>query len=81
VLADNDEIRTCYEKLNEKIANVPRQFIFNVDEVGLSEWSGSKEVRVLVPAECTSPTIPFARGERFKAQICVLLHQPRWYGS
>jgi hypothetical protein len=74
VYAGDEETIWWYENLNQKIENVRRQFVFNVDELGFSKWDDSKEVQVLVPSDYTLSTIrfPVERGsKRSSACFCI----------
>jgi hypothetical protein len=49
VQLDPAVIANWYADLARRIAGVPRQFIFNVDETGCNEFADKRETRVLVP--------------------------------
>jgi hypothetical protein len=60
--------------LGRRIAGVPRQFVFNVDETGCSNFSDKRETTVLVPStyEARSVRIPVDRhAKRSTLTTCI----------
>jgi hypothetical protein len=57
VYASNESIREWYANLAQKIHDVPREFILNVDETGFSEWTDAKDTQGIVSIEYDQPMI------------------------
>jgi hypothetical protein len=58
VLFNSDELVTWFFTLKQSIRNIPRHFIFNMDETGLDDWVDSQKVHVVVPVSHTDLKIP-----------------------
>jgi hypothetical protein len=58
VAVQPEHIEAWFERLEQSVAGVPREFVFNVDETGCSEYSDSREVKVLVPIDYARPSVP-----------------------
>jgi hypothetical protein len=74
VYASDESIREWYANLAQKIHDVPREFILNVDETGFSEWADAKDTQVIVPIEYDHPTIkvPVHRSAQRRSMcICI----------
>jgi hypothetical protein len=50
VVVDPAEIQAWFEELAGEVADVPRDFVVNVDEIGCSDRIESREVRVIAPS-------------------------------
>ena len=75
VLCDPDSIDEYYDNL-EKIldGSIPAAFVFNIDEVGFSEWADATTVTVIVPSDftCDDIKIPVPRaGKRASMVACI----------
>jgi hypothetical protein len=71
---DHATLAEWYADLGERIARVPRQFAFNVDETGGSHFGDNPEATVLVPStyEARSVRIPVDRhAKRSTLTACV----------
>jgi hypothetical protein len=74
VNASDDDIRLWYQELARKLRGVRREFVFNADESGFSEWTDAKEVSVLVPDDYKLPTIPVPVDRKSKRRsMCVCI--------
>lgn len=54
-----EDIEENLKLLKEEVEDVPSNFIFNVDEVGHSEYADSYQKIVIVPKACQSKTVPY----------------------
>jgi hypothetical protein len=50
---------------------VPREFLFNLDEIDCSDHSDSREIRVIVPIDYREPSIPVLFDRHSKRSIFV----------
>jgi hypothetical protein len=69
-----EDIEIWFNELEQAIADVPREFIFNVDETGCSEYADRREMKVIVPAEHIGETVkvPFDRhSKRATLTACI----------
>jgi hypothetical protein len=46
-----------YADWGRRIAGVPRQFVFNVDETGRTDFGDKRETTVLVPSTCEGRSV------------------------
>jgi hypothetical protein len=53
-----DEIPAWLERLNSMVDGVPREFLSKMDEIGCSDPSDSREVRVIVLIDHREPLVP-----------------------
>jgi hypothetical protein len=56
------EIRRCFldktiQCISQFVQGRPTQLVFNLDEVGISEWEDRKSKKVIVPLSARGPTI------------------------
>jgi hypothetical protein len=58
VAVDLDEILASFEPLNSMVDSVSREFLFNMDEIGCSDHSDSRDARVIVPIGYREPSVP-----------------------
>jgi hypothetical protein len=74
VHASEEAIRAWYADLAEKVRDVRREFLFNVDEMGFSQWSDAKVSQVIVPFEYDELTIgvPVNRSSQ-RRSMCVCI--------
>jgi hypothetical protein len=57
VAVDPDEISAWLEGFKYIVDSFPREFLFNMDEIGCSDHSDSREVRVIVPIDYGEPSV------------------------
>jgi hypothetical protein len=58
VAVDPAVLDEWFRDLAQRVEGVPRQFIFNVDETGCSDYADRREITVLVPACSTAKSVP-----------------------
>ena len=66
-----EDIEQYYRELAEYLANIPGEFIFNVDEAGCSEWTDTHVMRVLVPSGYDQKNIKIPRDRMAKRASLV----------
>ena len=66
-----EDIEQYYRELAEYLANIPGDFIFNVDEAGCSEWTDTHVMRVLVPSGYDQKNIKIPRDRMAKRASLV----------
>ena len=75
VLCDPESIDEYYDILEEILnRTIPAPFVFNIDEVGFSEWADATTVTVIVPSDftCSDIKIPVPRaGKRASMIACI----------
>jgi hypothetical protein len=74
VSVDGATLAEWYADLGRRIAGVPRQFVFNVDETGCGDFGDKRKTTVLVPStyEARSVRIPVDRhGKRSTLTACI----------
>lgn len=54
-----EDIEDNLKLSKEEVEDVPSNFVFNVDEVGHSEYADSYQKIVIVPKACQSKTVPY----------------------
>ena len=60
--------------LKEKVDGMPTHFVFNLDEVGISEYEDSEEKKVIVPTNYPFKTAPYGISRKEKhssALVCI----------
>jgi hypothetical protein len=57
VAVDPAALAEWYADLGRRIAGMPRQFVFNVDEAGCSDFGDKRETTVLVPCRCEARSV------------------------
>jgi hypothetical protein len=58
VAVDPEQTEAWFDKLEEKLQEIPRALVFNMEGTGCSEYSDSREVKALVPIDYASPSVP-----------------------
>jgi hypothetical protein len=57
VAVNPDEISAWFDRLRTIVDGIPRGFVFNMDETGCSDYTDSREVRVIAPIGDPEPWI------------------------
>ena len=71
-----DDIENNLTELSDTIDGVPSNFVFNVDEVGHSEYADSFEKYVIVPASYSGKTAPYPVKKNGKHASCIACISP-----
>jgi hypothetical protein len=57
--------------LSSIVKAIPREFIFNTDEIGYSDHTDSREVRVIAPTDYPDPSVPLPYDRHSKRSTFV----------
>jgi hypothetical protein len=71
VSVDPAEIEAWFTELAAEVADVPRDFVLNVDETGCSDHPDSHEVRVIAPVDYPDPSVPIPDDRHSKRSTLV----------
>lgn len=69
------DIENNFNSLQDKYQGVPNHFIFNLDEMGTSEYENSRQQAVVVPISYQYSTAPYSITRSEKAFDMLGLHQ------
>jgi hypothetical protein len=58
VAGNPDETFAWFNRLSFVVDGIPREFVFNMDEIGCSDHTDSREVRVIAPIDYPDPWVP-----------------------
>jgi hypothetical protein len=74
VAVDPAMLATWYNDLGVRIRDVPRAFVFNVDETGCCDFADSRELTVIVPCAFEGDSIPLPvdrHSKRATLTVCI----------
>jgi hypothetical protein len=71
VAVDPAEIQAWFEELAAEVADLPRDFMFNVDETGGSDRTDSREVCVIASSPARNPSVPIPYDRHSKRSTLV----------
>ncbi|KAK8881783.1 hypothetical protein M9Y10_044419 [Tritrichomonas musculus] len=71
-----EDIEDNLKLSKEEVEDVPSNFVFNIDEVGHSEYADSYQKIVIVPKACQSKTVPYPLQKKSKHASCIVCISP-----
>jgi hypothetical protein len=71
VAVSPDETYEWFDGFNSVVGGSPREFVFNVDELGCSGHSDSEYIRIIVSIDFPEPLIPVPYDRHSKHSIFV----------
>jgi hypothetical protein len=76
VVVSADQISEWFDRLSSIVDGIPREFVFNMDETGCSDYTDSREVRVIAPIAYSEPWIAVPSDRHSKRSAFVACIAP-----